>query len=84
MSDETPQEWARDIVEACSFSRSVKPITWADDLYENVLLAIREAESRGLKMAENICANYPVAPHHGKILAAEIRKLIPAEPGSTA
>lgn len=47
MTQPKPEDIARQIVEACAFSRSVKPITWTDDLYENVLLAIREAEARG-------------------------------------
>ena len=51
MTQPKPEDIARQIVEACVFSRQVKPITWTDDLYENVLIAIREAEARGERRA---------------------------------
>lgn len=47
MSQPKPEDIARNIVEACAFSWQTKPVAWTGDLYENVLLAIREAEARG-------------------------------------
>lgn len=94
MTQPKPEDIARQIVEACAFSRSVKPITWTDDLYENVLLAIREAEARGerrgLKRASEEAMNhyascgYECCGGHGTFISSAIDKLIPAEPGSTA
>ena len=44
-------EMAREIVTACEYSTKVKPLTWIDDLEENVRAALREtdakAEARG-------------------------------------
>ena len=94
MTQPKPEDIARQIVEACAFSRKVKPITWTDDLYDNVLLAILEAEARGERRglergAAKLAAIAGGTRSTRKSLdlynyAATIRALIPAGPGSTA
>lgn len=57
-------EAARGIVTACEFSVSVKPLTWVDDLHENVAAALRAERERCAGIAEALAYDLVRCPEH--------------------